>query len=62
MPATTKKNRKKTAGRPALPDKHRRDKRIDTVRFSAAELESLRERAAASGLSWTDWVRGRLGL
>lgn len=62
MPKATKKKPQNVGGRPPLPDNQRRDKRIDTVRFSGDELETLRARAEASGLSWTDWVRQRLGL
>jgi predicted DNA binding CopG/RHH family protein len=60
-----KKTRKKASaspklGRPPLEPVLVRDKRLD-VRFSAAEIEALKSRAASAGSRWSDWVRGRLG-
>lgn len=49
-------------GRPKLPAGARKDRYLDSIRFSQAELEGLRARAAASGKTFTEWVRGRLGL
>jgi hypothetical protein len=49
-------------GRPSLPEGEVRNKRLDDVRFSEAELEKLKGIAAKAGKGWTDWVRGKLGL
>lgn len=60
-----KKSAKKTApkqGRPPLAPENVRSKWLNDVRFSPAEIASLREKAAASGETWTAWVRGKLGL
>jgi hypothetical protein len=62
------KSRKKVAdkpkrsGRPPLPPESRKDRRLDDVRFSAAELAALRARAESAGLTWSEWVRSRLGV
>lgn len=53
---------KKPVGRPKLPAGARKDRYLDSIRFSEDELEELRRRAAASGKTFTQWVRGRLGL
>lgn len=53
---------KNLGGRPKLPAEKVKDRRLDDVRFSALELASLKERAAAAGVPWSAWVRGRLGL
>jgi len=50
-----------TRGRPAMPEEDRRTKWMD-VRFTAAEIATLKSRAADSGLSYSAWVRKRLGL
>lgn len=51
-----------TRGRPPLPEEGRRTRRLDDVRFTAAEIAILKSRAADSGLSYSAWVRKRLGL
>lgn len=56
------KKSKETRGRPPLPEGDVRDQRLVGVRFSRAEIEALRERAAEAGQTWTEWCRSRLGL
>ena len=53
---------KRPPGRPPKPDHQRKDRWLNDVRFSAEELDMLRARAADSGLTWTEFVRGKLGL
>lgn len=55
--------KKPRIGRPPLADRRQlRDKRLDFVRFSAAEIESLKQQAEREEVAVSQWVRQRLGL
>lgn len=52
---------KKMRTRPPLPPGQARTSWLD-VRVSPIEVARLKEQAAAEGVSWSHWVRSRLGL
>lgn len=60
--AGKRKKPKNPGGRPKVDERLRLSRRLDDVRFSEADLERLKNEAAKSGLRWSDFVRGKLGL
>jgi hypothetical protein len=66
MQAKRKKiaKKKNVGGRPALPEAERRDRTLDMVRFSVAEIDRIRARyadeTAETTATFSQWLREKL--
>lgn len=66
MQAKRKKisKKKNVGGRPALPEEERRDRTLDMVRFSVAEIGRIRARyadeTAETTATFSQWLREKL--